>query len=131
MKKDDTKLLKLVEKLLGLIATDAYASGEGFEFMLVEEGIGETIDRLPLPQHLKQVRGAIYKSKGQSAVKDTALWMVTNRASMSPKLSDEVALYILGGSHDRRIRENLQQNLALSDTVRDKARQLAESQSDA
>jgi hypothetical protein len=128
MKKDDTKLLKLVRRLLELIATEAYASGDGFEFMLVEEGIGECIDSLPLPQSLKPVRGAIYQSKGKGNVKDIALWLVTNRASVSPKLSNEVALYILSCSDDRRIGENLLLRPELSDTVREMAKKLAESQ---
>lgn len=128
MKKDDTKLLKPVGRMLKLIATDAYASGSGFEFMMVEQGIGECVDSLPLPQNVKQVRGAIYQSKGKEDVKESALWLVTNRASTSSKLSDDVALYILGCTDDRRIAENIVQRLELSESTRDKARKLLESQ---
>ena len=128
MKKDDSKLLKLVGRLLALLATDAYASGEGFEFMIVEQDIGDCLDRLPLPQNLKQVRGTVYQTKGKGDAKERALWLVTNRASLSPKLSDDVALYILNCSDDRRIGDNLLQRTELSELVRAEAAKLAQSE---
>lgn len=127
MKKDDSKLLKLIARLLALLATDAYASGEGFEFMIVEQDIGDCLDRLPLPQNLKQVRGAVYQTKGKGDAKERALWLVTNRASLSPRLCDDVALYILYCSDDRRIGDKLLQSTELSERVRAEAAKLLES----
>ena len=124
-KKDDAKLLKLASRLLELLASDAYAAGDGFEFLIAEEDIGDCLERLPLPQALKQVRGAIYQSKGKAEAKDKALRLVTNRASLAPKLSDEVALYILSCTSDSDILENLQQRQELSDTVRAAAKKQA------
>ena len=127
MNKDDVKTQKIAAKLLELLASDAYASGEGFEYLLAEQDIGDCIDRLPLPHKLKQVRGAIYQSKGNNTAKARALWMVTSRASLSPKLSDEVAEYILSCSDAGNIAKNLQDRDDLSDAVRENARNLATS----
>lgn len=125
MNKADLKLQKIAGKLLELIASDAYASGEGFEYLLAEQDIGDCVDRLPLPHKLQQVRGAIYQSKGANTAKARALWIVTSRASLSPKLSDEVARYILSCSDVGNIAKNLQDREDLSDAVRENARQLA------
>ena len=124
-KKDDAKLLKLASRLLELLASDAYEAGDGFEFLIVEEDIGDCLERLPLPQSLKQVRGAIYRAKGKNEVKDKALRLVTERASLAPKLADDVALYILSCTHDSDILDNLQQRQELSDSVRAAAKKQA------
>ena len=126
MKKDDTKLLKLAERLLALTATEAYAKGEGFEFMMVEQDIRDCLDLMPLPHHLKQVRGAIYQSKGRDDARRAALWQVTNRASLSPKLSEDVAWYIVNCTDDERIRQNLQQRVELPKRGRTEATKQAD-----
>ena len=127
MKKNDAKLLNIARQLLDLIATDAYTSGDSFEFMMVEQSVADCIERLPLPHGLKQVRGAISKSKGSNELKDVALSLVTFKASSSAKLSDDVALYILNCSQDKRIPGILAQQLGLSDIVRARAEKMAAS----
>lgn len=127
MKNDDTKLQKIIGRMLKLLATEAYAKGDGFEYKMVEQDVKDCINQLPLPHSLKQVRGAIYKSKGKEAIKNMALWLVTSKASTSSKLSDEVALYILSCTDDRRIGEYIEQRTGLSDIVMDKAKKLAKS----
>ena len=116
-KKDNAKLLQLAGRLLNLLASDAYAAGDGFEYLIVEEDIGACLDRLPLPQELKQIRGAIYQSKGQNAIKERALWLVTQRASLATRLSDDVALYILSCCNYADIIEQLAQRQDLSHEV--------------
>ena len=127
MKNDDTKLQKIIGRILKMLATEAYAKGDGFEYKMVEQDVKDCINQLPLPHSLKQVRGAIYKSKGKEAIKNMALWLVTSKASTSSKLSDEVALYILSCTDDRRIGEYIEQRTGLSDIVMDKAKKLAKS----
>jgi hypothetical protein len=48
------------------------------------------LDRLPLPQNLKQLRGTVYQTKSKGDAKERALWLATNRASLSPKPSELV-----------------------------------------
>ena len=127
-KKGDAKLLKFAGQLLELLASDAYAAGDGFEFLIVEEDIADCLEHLPLPQSLKQVRGAIYQTKGKTEAKDEALRLVTHRASLAPKLSDDVALYILSCTDDLEIRDNVQQRQELSETVRAAAQKQRERQ---
>jgi hypothetical protein len=122
-KKDDTKLQKIVHRLLKYIATDAYLAGEGFEFEMVKQEVVICIEALPLPKDLKQVRGAIYQSKGKEDIKNQALQMVTYCAAHSAKLSDEVALYILSSTDNLPIASELAARADLSDAVREKAQQ--------
>ena len=126
-KKDDTKLLNIVNRLLKFITTDGYAAGDGFEFEMAEQDVLDCIEALPLPRELKQVRGAIYQSKGKENVKNHALSLVTSRASQSTKLTDDVALYILSCTDDLRIGSELAERTGLSDAVREKAQMLVDS----
>jgi hypothetical protein len=125
--KNDTKLLGSVTRLLKFIATEAYAAGEGFEFEMAEQDVINCLEELPLPRELKQVRGAIYQSKGQEDIKNRALQMVTRRASESAKLTDEVALYILSSTDDLYVGRELASREDLSEDVREKAKILIES----
>jgi hypothetical protein len=45
-----------VGRLLALLTTEAYASGEGFEFMIVEQDIGDCLDRPEIKLKFRRVQ---------------------------------------------------------------------------
>jgi hypothetical protein len=45
-----------VGPLLALLTTEAYASGEGFEFMIVEQDIGDCLDRPQIKLKFRRVQ---------------------------------------------------------------------------